>query len=225
MPFPTVDFAGRRGKAQFDPRAKGVRSPREHDSNATTMLVAFGSNLASTCGRPAEIVRRAIEVLAVHKFEIEAASALFKSPAFPPGSGPDFVNAVARVGFDGSPEAALAQLKAIEVEFGRDRKTRWEPRTLDLDLLAAGQLVLPDAEAFAHWCGLPPDRQSIETPAELILPHPRLQDRAFVLVPLAEVAPDWRHPVLGLTVTQMCARLPDVDRAAVRRLVGDSSDR
>ena len=86
---------------------------------------------------------------------------------------------------------------------------------LDLDLIAWGQAVLPDPATQRRWMELAPDRQTVETPDQLILPHPRLQDRAFVLVPLAEVAPDWRHPVLGLTVTEMCAALPAKDRDEV----------
>ena len=182
------------------------------------MLVAFGSNLASRDECPADIVRRAMEALPRYGLEIEAKSALFKSPAFPPGSGPDFVNAVAQTSFDGAPDTALAQLKAIEALFGRYRRSRWGPRTLDLDLLAARQLVLPDPERFAHWFALPLDRQTKETPTELILPHPRIQDRAFVLVPLAEIAPDWRHPVLDLTVQQMRDRLPKADLDGIQRL-------
>ena len=73
--------------------------------------------------------------------------------------------------------------------------------------------MLPDAATVKAWIGLDPERQRREAPGELILPHPRLQDRAFVLVPLAEVAADWRHPVLRLSIAEMLAALPD-DRKA-----------
>ena len=74
--------------------------------------------------------------------------------------------------------------------------------------MAYGDLVLPDAATHDYWRGLPPERQAESAPKGLILPHPRMQDRGFVLAPLAEVAPGWRHPRLGLTVARMLAELP-----------------
>ena len=149
---------------------------------------------------------------------VVAMSRLFASPCFPPGAGPDYVNAAAVVETDLEPAALLRHLHEIEARFGRERVQRWGQRTLDLDLLACGDLVLPDAATQDHWRNLPPEVQAREAPDHLILPHPRLQDRAFVLVPLAEVAPDWRHPRLGLTVREMLNRLELADIAAVTPL-------
>ncbi len=86
---------------------------------------------------------------------------------------------------------------------------------VDLDLLALGHFVRPDVGGFTHWQALPLAAQMQETPTELILPHPRLQDRAFVLVPLAGIAPNWRHPVLGKTARQLLAALPADARAEI----------
>ncbi len=91
-------------------------------------------------------------------------------------------------------------------------------RTLDIDLLAMGDSVLPDTKTQDSWRALAPEAQIRTTPDQLILPHPRLQDRAFVLVPLADVAPDWVHPRTGLTVLQMLDALPAADREAVKPL-------
>ena len=79
---------------------------------------------------------------------------------------------------------------------------------MDLDLLALGDLVMPDAAEFSRWRDLPPQQAATLTPEHLILPHPRLAERGFVLAPLAEVAPDWCHPVLDLPVHAMLAALP-----------------
>ncbi len=138
-----------------------------------------------------------------------AVSRFWRTPAYPAGSGPDYVNAAVALYCGISPEKLLAELHQIEAELGRERKgPRWQARIIDLDLLAYGDLVLPDAATHDAWRGLPPERQAESAPKGLILPHPRMQDRGFVLAPLAEVAPGWRHPRLGLTVARMLAELP-----------------
>lgn len=145
-------------------------------------------------------------------------SRFYRSAAFPFGSGPDFVNGVILVSSNLSQRHILNRLHLVESSFLRSRTGRWKPRTLDLDLLYIGQTVAPNAEIQSGWRNLPPERQRHEAPDTLILPHPRLQDRAFVLVPLAEVAPDWRHPLVGLTVAQMRDRLPAEELAALEVL-------
>jgi 2-amino-4-hydroxy-6-hydroxymethyldihydropteridine diphosphokinase len=101
----------------------------------------------------------------------------------------------------------LAHLHEIEAKHGRERLQRWGMRTLDLDLVACGDSILPDLATFEHWCTLSPDLQRQAAPTDLVLPHPRVQDRAFVLVPLRDIAAEWTHPVLKKTVIEMCNAL------------------
>jgi len=172
----------------------------------TTVLIALGSNLPSPEGSPAETVAAALTALGALGGAITP-SRLWKSPAWPPG-GPPYVNAAARLETALPPETLLERLHGIEATFGRRRGDRWAARTLDLDLIAWGGAVRPDAETQEAWRSLDPERQGREAPATLILPHPRMQDRGFVLRPLAEVAPEWRHPLTGRTVREMLATLP-----------------
>ncbi len=146
---------------------------------------------------------------------IRAVSRFFQTPCFPAGTGPDYVNAVALLVTKMSPRDILGVLHEIETRMGRTRDTRWGMRTLDLDLLFVGDAVVPDAGTVQSWIDLPQEDQKLRAPEQLLLPHPRFADRAFVLVPLADVAPDWVHPMTGLSVRQMLDALPDEDVASV----------
>ena len=185
-----------------------------------TALIALGANLPFDDRSPLDTLRSAINTFPKVNLAMPSVSRFFATPCFPPGAGPDYVNAAALLQVEPQVTAMelLSRLHQVEAMFGRERKQRWGMRTLDIDLLALGDLVLPDAATQTKWRNLDPTLQAHETPADLILPHPRLQERAFVLVPLAEVAPDWCHPLLNLTVAQMVAALPAVDLTEMRPL-------
>jgi 2-amino-4-hydroxy-6-hydroxymethyldihydropteridine diphosphokinase len=182
-------------------------------------LIAAGSNKAFGGNSLIETVRKGLESVGQGDCLILESSRFFRTPSFPPGSGPDFVNAAARVVFTGTPQELLTRLHGVEAAFGRMRRERWGPRTLDLDLIAVGQRVRPDLAGFCRWMRLAAEAQQREAPRQLILPHPRMQDRAFVLVPLAEIAPDWVHPVRQMTVRQMRDALTPAALAEVKPLV------
>ena len=181
-------------------------------------LIALGSNLTSGVGTPSETLGAALNCLKNEGAVIRAVSPLYHTPAFPVGAGPDFVNAAAVLDVDWPAAEVLEVLHRVEARMGRERVQRWGQRTLDLDLIGGADLVLPDLRTYQHWRNLPLEAQIGQAPEQLILPHPRLQDRAFVLVPLADIAPDWIHPVLGLSVAQMLEALPKADKEAVKPL-------
>jgi len=182
-------------------------------------ILALGGNAVSNVGDPNATLTFSLKALSERGVIILRESSRYVTPAFPKGAGPDFVNAVALIDSKHKPAELLEILHEIEALCGRVRETRWGQRTLDLDLIAVGERVLPSDELYLRWKNLPLDKQMELAPEELILPHPRLQDRAFVLVPLLELLPDWKHPVSGLSVREMVDMLPESDRNEVVRLV------
>lgn len=181
-------------------------------------LIALGANLPWAGEDPGGTIERALADLDAEGDRVVARSRTYATPCFPPGAGPDYCNSAAMLETSRSPEALLERLQDIERTYGRERKQRWGSRTLDLDLLAYGGRVAPDVGTFSEWANLSLDAQKNFAPRDLVLPHPRMQDRSFVLVPLAEIAADWRHPVFGRTVADMLAGLPDADVEAVAPL-------
>lgn len=183
---------------------------------ARTGLIALGANLPSGGMPPEMSVPRAMARLVERVGGDHAMSRLFHTPAFPPGSGPEFVNAAVRVQWAGTALELMALLHSIEEEFGRTRAHRWEARVMDLDLIGLDDAILPDAATRANWANLPPEQAAQVVPDQLILPHPRLAERGFVLVPLADVASNWVDPATGQSVAQMLAARPAEELAEIQ---------
>ena len=152
--------------------------------------------MPSFAGKPAETLRAALARLTQLGVKVLAVSSFYESPAWPDPTDPAFVNAVAAVQTALQPVELLALLHGVETDLGRLRSAPNAPRTLDIDLI---------------------DHDGAVTSEGLTLPHPRAASRAFVLVPLAEIAPDWRHPVTGQGVAELLAAAVGT-RAPVRPL-------
>ncbi|MDE2229407.1 MAG: 2-amino-4-hydroxy-6-hydroxymethyldihydropteridine diphosphokinase [Alphaproteobacteria bacterium] len=159
------------------------------------ILIALGANLPSEVGRPRATLEAAIASLAQEGGEIVARSRIYQSAPVPNSDQPNYLNAVVAIKTRLDPVSLLALLNRLEVRFGRQRGEPNAARPLDLDLIAYDD-VIRDA---------PP-----------VLPHPRMHERAFVLLPMAEIAPGWRHPRLGLAIEELIRRLSAAERAGAR---------
>ena len=162
--------------------------------NNLLILIGIGANLNSpSYGEPRSTCGAALEFLTKAGLLITARSRWYKSAPVPVSDQPWFINAVIQVKAAPKPEKLMELLLYTEKNFGRSRSEVNEPRVLDLDLIAYNKLILSLDNSDAP---------------NLNIPHPRLQDRAFVLMPLNDIAPNWRHPVKNLNLDEMIACLP-----------------
>jgi 2-amino-4-hydroxy-6-hydroxymethyldihydropteridine diphosphokinase len=162
------------------------------------IIIAFGANLPGPDGSPPQqTCARAVTAIAgIEGLTVEAVSPFYVSAPVPVSDQPPYINGVLRAAGDIDPALLLARLLDIENRFGRRRAELNAARSLDLDIIAMGGLVRAEPDP--------------------ILPHPRAHERAFVLRPLADIAPAWRHPILGATAAELLARLPPQDIAPLR---------
>lgn len=165
------------------------------------LYIGLGANLPHPqFGLPRATLEHVLTLLPGLGIRILRRSRWYESAPVPVSDQPWYVNGVIQAEADLAPGEVLARLHRIEAELGRARGARNAARSVDLDILAIGNFILDGPE--------PP-----------IVPHPRMAERAFVLLPLAEIAPDWRHPVTGLAISELIRRLP---REQVTRPLQDS---
>ena len=181
--------------SENDPRRAATQGESPEDG---LVLIGLGANLPSPYGEPPATLRAALDRLAAAGVKTLRRSRFWHSAPVPVSDDPWYVNAVAAVETDLPPERLLAVLHEIEAEFGRVRSIVNAPRLIDLDLLAYGREIRAE--------GAP------------LLPHPRMAERAFVLLPLADIAPAWRHPD-GRPLPELIAGL--AEDQAVRPMTGE----
>lgn len=158
----------------------------------TMILIGLGANLPSEkFGAPMKTLEAALEELESRGVRVVKRSRWYSSAALPISDQPRYLNAVVSVETKLSPNALLELLHIIERDFGRHRTVANAAREIDLDLLAYGDVI----------------RSKILP----ILPHPRLADRAFVLRPICDIDPDWRHPLSGQSAVQLVAAVDEAD--------------
>ena len=160
--------------------------------------VGLGSNLGDRLGYLREALKRLKEVS-----RIQGVGGLWVTAPQGVEDQPPFFNTALILSTDRSPLALLEMLLQIEDQMGRIRDRRWGPRVIDLDLLLEASGAVVDHP-------------------RLSLPHPRMHERAFVLAPLREIAPNWLHPLLGLTVQELWEALPPEALLGVHRLLSPS---
>lgn len=163
----------------------------EQRNYSSETIIAIGANLNSRFGPPVEACEEALNRMCSNNIAVVRRSFWYESAPVPLSDQPWYVNGVVCVHTTLEAHALLQALHKIEADMGRVRAEINGPRVIDLDLIGFGtQIIVP------------------EQPLDLCVPHPRLHERAFVLIPLRDVAPDWHHPVSGASVDQMIEALP-----------------
>ena len=162
------------------------------------ILIALGSNITGPWGAPLATLQRALVELNKFPLRLVRASTIIETLPFGVVNQPNFVNAVALIDTALSPDALMKKLHMTEQQAGRRRRKRWGPRCLDLDILDYnGQLR----------------RRMTTDIRKLVLPHPSIAERSFVLGPIAEIAPKWKHPVNHKSALVMIQKLYRLNQA------------
>lgn len=165
------------------------------------ILIALGGNLPSAVGAPPATFASALTALGRSGVHVQKTSSVYVSPPWPHGDGPQFYNQAVVAATKLAPGVLLQLLLKIEAAHGRSRRETWGPRTLDLDII---------------------DYQGLVTDTDyLALPHPWTEARAFVLKPVAEIAPEWRHPLSGLAALEALSELDPAEAQACVPLIKD----
>ncbi len=171
------------------------------------VVIGLGANSPGAWGAPAETIRRAVSELERGHIVVAAISPLYVTAAVGSARQPPYVNAVALLDTALAPDALLRVLKAVERRSGRRGGRPWGPRTLDIDILDYGGQV-------RFWCGRRPAFPQAG-PRPLILPHPLVHQRPFVLRPLLDVAANWRHPTLKRSARELWRQASKQGQGAV----------
>lgn len=177
----------------------------------TTLLLGLGANVAGPWGSPRGTLTRALQEIERSGVRIVAVSNTYSTKPVGDTPQPRYLNAVVLARASIAPGALLRLLKRVELRAGRRTARAMASRPLDLDILDYG----------GRRTGGPGRRRQR---GRLILPHPEMHTRAFVLAPLLEVAPAWRHPVLGRSVRALLAQLRPADRAGVRQALDSAAN-
>ena len=175
------------------------------------IIISLGSNVTSRWGNSDITVLEALKCLRRYGIRVVRRSRLYRTAPYGPVRQPDFINAAALISTSIPPIPLLSLFKKIETKAGRETGNRWGPRALDIDILDYNHMVtnwsIHDKQVFKY------------SQLRLILPHPGIASRAFVLWPLLDIVPNWHHPVSGQTVAQMLKRLHSARQGRVIEII------
>ncbi len=180
-------------------------------------IVVLGSNLPSEFGTSADTLKKCVdEMRSMESLNYLSESNWYISSSLLDATEPRYINIGIRFSTNLRPSELLKLSSSLENKYGRKRQKRWGSRTCDIDILLCDQMILPSKESFEKWLKLDCSEQVKLIPNELILPHPRLQERTFFLNPLNDLQPDWIHPFLKMKAKEMLDSLPPNELENIR---------
>lgn len=174
--------------------------------------LALGSNLPHGGLQPQQVIRSAITSLKKAGLNEVKVSGFYRTAPVPRSNQPDFINCVIAGETNYSALEMLDICQSVEMSYGRERAVRWDARTLDIDIINFGQQVFPSLD---EWHVVANNMKASTNIPHLVLPHPFMHRRAFVLRPLCDLMPEWRHPVFGRSASDLLSDQGEQDRKHV----------